>query len=164
MAFCLRCGAPLAERAEGDRQREACTRCDWIHYRNPVPAAAAIVPWNGGVLLVLRSFEPAAGAWCLHVGFQEIDESLEEACMRETREETGMDVSVTRLHGLYDGRDDPRNRVVLAVYETEVRGGKLQAGDDAREVRAFDLSRLPESIAFQNHRRVLADLRARAMC
>ena len=163
MAFCMRCGSPLAERALDGRLREACARCDWVHYRNPVPAASAVVPWDGGVVQVLRAVEPRAGTWCLPSGFQEDDESPEEACVRETREETGLEVRVSRLQGLHFVRDDPRNRVVLAVYETEVTGGALRAGDDAHEARAFDLGRLPEDIAFQSHRRVLADLRARAV-
>ena len=162
MGFCLRCGAPLAERTLEGRTREACTRCSWVRYVNPVPAAAAIVPLEGGIVLVRRALEPRAGAWCLPAGFEEADESPEEACVRETREETGLEVSVTRLHGLYYGRDDPRTRVVLAVYETAVTGGTLKAGDDASEARAFDLARLPAAIAFENHRRVLAGLSGRA--
>ena len=164
MGFCLRCGAPLAPRPDAGRTRAACTRCDWIRYENPIPAAAAIVHLPAGVVLVKRALDPRAGAWCLPAGFQEFDESPEEACARETLEETGLEVKVGRLHGLYYGKDDPRTRVVLAVFDTEVVGGVMKAGDDASEVAAFDLGRLPADIAFENHRRVLADLRAREAC
>ena len=164
MAFCLPCGSPLAERPLEGRLREVCGRCGWVRYVNPVPAAAAIVRMDGGVVLVLRALDPRAGDWCLPSGFQESDESPEEACVRETREETGLEVEIESLHGLYFGRDDPRCRVVLAVYATKVVGGRLKAGDDALEARAFDLARLPDDVAFENHRRVLADLRRGAGC
>ena len=161
MGFCLPCVNPLAERVVEGRRRETCPRCGWIRYVNPVPAAAAIVRLDGGVVLVLRALDPRAGDWCLPAGFQEDDESPEEACVRETLEETGLAVVVRRLHGLYFGKDDPRCRVVLAVYDTEVKGGKLQAGDDARDARVFRLDALPPNVAFANHRRVLDDLRGR---
>ena len=162
MAFCLRCGAPLAPRLLEGRERAACTRCDWIHYLNPVPAAGAIVRLEEGIVLVRRAAPPRVGDWCLPAGFEEVDETPEEACVRETREETGLEVVVTGLHGLYYGRDDPRYRVILAVYDTQVRGGTLKAGDDAQEARPFDLDRLPSNIAFENHRKVLEGLGSRA--
>ena len=158
MAFCLPCGSPLAERPQEGRLREVCVRCGWVRYVNPVPAAAAIVRLDGGVVLVLRALDPRAGDWCLPAGFQENDESPEEACVRETLEETGLEVAVRRLHGLYFGKDDPRCQVVLAVYDTEVLGGTLKGGDDALEARIFPLDALPSNVAFANHRRVLAEL------
>ncbi len=162
MAFCLRCASPLTERHLDGRRREACDGCGWIRYVNPVPAAAAVVPFEGGVVLVRRALDPKAGDWCLPAGFEENDESPEEACVRETLEETGLEVAVTRLRGLYYGQDDPRTRVVLAVYDTVVQGGSLRGGDDALEARTFPLDRLPANIAFENHRRVLSELKARA--
>ena len=144
------------------RERQVCGACGWIRYLNPVPAAAGIVSRDGGVLLVRRAVDPRARAWCLPAGFEEFDESPEAACVREVREETGLEVAVTRLHGLYYGVDDPRYRVILVVYETRVLGGILKAGDDAAEVRVFPLDALPADIAFENHRKVLAELRARA--
>ncbi len=159
MAFCLPCGSPLEARQLEGRLREICSRCGWVRYVNPVPAAAAIVRLDSGVVLVKRALDPGAGDWCLPAGFQEDDESSEEACVRETLEETGLRVAVRRLHGLYFGKDDPRCRVVLAVYDTEVLGGTLQGGDDALEARVFPLDALPANVAFANHRRVLADLR-----
>ena len=160
MSFCLPCGGPLTERMLEGRRREACARCGWIRYVNPIPAAAGIVRMDGGVVLVLRALEPKAGEWCLPAGFQEGDESPEEACARETLEETGLEVAVRRLHGLYDAKDDPRCRVVLAVFETEVIGGSLKGGDDALEARVFRLDALPPNVAFSSHRRVLAELKA----
>ena len=162
--FCLDCGGALEARPLEGREREVCGGCGWVRYVNPVPAAAAIVRLDGGVVLVKRAVEPRQGAWCLPAGFEEADESPEEACVRETREETGLEVEIENLHGLYFGRDDPRCRVVLAVFDTRVVGGTLKAGDDALEARAFDLARLPDDVAFENHRRVLSDLRRGAGC
>ena len=65
---------------------------------------------------------------------------------------------VTRLFGVYAGRDDPRTRAVLILYHARVTGGRLEAGDDASEVAYFALDQLPRPIAFRAHREALADL------
>lgn len=156
-SHCLQCGGVLAARPLDGRTREACPRCGWVRYVNPVPAVAAVVRLEGGVLLVKRAVDPRAGWWCLPAGFEEVDESPEEACVRETREETGLEVRVRRLQGVYYGADDPRARVVLIVYEAEAVGGRLAAGDDATDARVFPLGALPPDIAFANHRRALAE-------
>jgi len=154
--FCPRCGGSLKNRIVGDRQRLVCSRCDFILYRNPVPAVAAVIPRGDRVVLVRRAEEPRRGDWCLPAGFLEIDETPEECAVRETREETGLDIRVVDLFGVDIGRDDPRTRVVLIIYLAELLGGELQAGDDASEAGWFGPGDLPEQIAFATHRRAIA--------
>jgi ADP-ribose pyrophosphatase YjhB (NUDIX family) len=77
------------------------------------------------------------------------------------REETGLDVKLGPLFGVYAGFDDPRVRAVLILYAAERRGGRLRAGDDAIEVRHFSLARLPRNLAFAAHRHALDELRRR---
>jgi len=154
--FCPRCGGPLRSRQVAGRRRQACTRCDFIHYDNPVPAVAAIVPRGDRIVLVRRAEEPRRGDWCLPAGFLEQDETPEECAVRETREETGLDIRVTELFGVDIGRDDPRTRVVLIIYLAELLGGEMRAGDDASEAGWFGPGELPERIAFATHRRAIA--------
>jgi len=154
--FCPRCGGSLEIRPVGDRRRLVCSRCDFIHYRNPVPAVAVIIPRGERIVLVRRAEEPRRGDWCLPAGFLELDEMPEECAVRETREETGLEIRVTELFGVDIGRDDPRTRVVLIIYLAELLGGELQAGDDASEAGWFGPGGLPQRIAFATHRRAIA--------
>ncbi len=159
--FCPRCGAPLVSRIDQGKRRPTCLRCGFIAYRNPVPAAGVLLPGQGGVLLVRRKYEPAAGAWCLPAGFMEYGESPERCAVRELREETGIRARLTGLFGVYAGFDDPRVRAVLILYTAERVGGRLRAGDDALAARYYRLDRLPRRIAFAAHRRALEEFRKR---
>ena len=154
--FCPRCGGPLRFKPVGDRRRQVCSRCGFILYRNPAPAVAAIIPRGGRIVLVRRAEEPRRGDWSLPAGFLELDEAPEECAVRETLEETGLDIRVTELFGVDIGRDDPRTRVVLIIYLAELLGGELRAGDDASEAGWFGPGELPERIAFATHRRAIA--------
>jgi ADP-ribose pyrophosphatase YjhB (NUDIX family) len=160
--FCLRCGTRMVRRLEHGHPRATCPACGFIHYRNPVPAAGVILDGRSGVLMVKRKFAPAAGAWCLPAGFMEYGETPERCAVRELREETGIVARLVGLVGVYAGVDDPRARTVLILYAAERTGGRLKPGDDAIEARYFPASRLPRRIAFESHRRALAEHRARA--
>jgi 8-oxo-dGTP diphosphatase len=111
---------------------------------------------EGAVLLVKRKNEPYRGTWTFPAGYQEVDETPGEAAVREAREETGIEVEVTRLLDVLYTRDDPRKPGNLAVFLCRARRGRLRAGDDAEEVRFFPLSAIPREIGFRNNRLVLA--------
>ena len=93
----------------------------------------------------------------LPAGFVEYGEFAEESAIREAEEETGYRVELTGLWGLYFGTDDPRNVSHLAVYGARIVGGEPAAGDDASDLAFFPRGGLPSQIAFQGHRRALAD-------
>ncbi|MDH4037588.1 MAG: NUDIX hydrolase [Candidatus Krumholzibacteria bacterium] len=156
--FCSRCGGALTPRQLDDRVRAVCERCGFVAYRNPAPAAGVVLVESGEVLLVRRKFEPREGMWTLPAGFVEYDEHVEECAVRETREETGLEVELAGLFGAYMAMDDPRVRVVLLLYEARRVGGELRPGDDASEARFFPLTATPADIAFRAHRQALADL------
>lgn len=159
--FCPRCATRLEPRDEHGTMRPTCPTCDFIWYRNPVPAAGVLIVEHGQVLLVKRRYEPRAGAWCLPAGFMEAGESPERTAVRELLEETGLHGRLTGLFGVYAGFDDPRVRAVLILYTAEPDGGALQAGDDAIDVRWFPLHAPPDDIAFASHRQALTELRER---
>lgn len=158
-SFCPRCGGRLNERYAEGRDRLICEKCGFIFYQNPVPAAAVILQQHRRILLVKRKFEPRAGEWSLPAGFIEWGESPEQTAIREVQEETGLNVALHSLYGVYRGKDYPDYEILLVVYRGEILSGELRPGDDAIEAQWFDLAQLPENIAFQLHRNILAELR-----
>jgi 8-oxo-dGTP diphosphatase len=92
----------------------------------------------GRILLVRRGHPPFEGRWALPGGFVETGETTEEACARETLEETGLAVEVGAIAGVYSRPDrDPRGHTVSVVYFCRPVGGELRGGDDAAEARWF---------------------------
>jgi len=159
-SFCPWCGAKLGEQFIDGKNRKRCVACDFVHYRNPIPAAGAIVESDGKILLVKRRFPPYVGDWCLPAGFMEYGETPEKCCVREVEEETGLKVTPKRCFKVYAGDDDPRTRAVLVVYLVEIIGGTLSPGDDASEAKFFDQSEIPANIAFKSHRQALDEYSA----
>jgi len=96
------------------------------------------VVFNGdNVILIRRGFEPFKGEYALPGGFVDIGESVEAACARELKEETGLEVdkSSLRLIGVYSKPSrDPRNHTVSVAFLGESDLSNLQAGDDAASV------------------------------
>lgn len=141
------------------RLRLRCRKCGEVHYENPFPAVALVCRNERGELLLTRRAEPpSVGEWCLPGGFIEVGETVQEAALREFKEETGLD---GRLLGVIDVASRVNGYwgdVVLIGFETEVIGGVLTAGDDASEVRFFSSDDLPE-IAFDTHRKMIEVIR-----
>jgi 8-oxo-dGTP diphosphatase len=115
------------------------------------------------VLLIQRDKPPFEGMWALPGGFVEMDETLEEAALRELEEETGItEVSLIQLHTFGAPDRDPRHRTVSVVFWGWLESNqKAVAGDDARSLRWFDINKLPE-LAF-DHKMILQMAIARAM-
>jgi 8-oxo-dGTP diphosphatase len=157
---CVRCGAQTVELERGGRVRPQCPACGWVYYAKNALGAALLIVEDGKVLLVQRAHEPYLGQWMLPAGFVEYGEFAEESAVREAEEETSLAVELDGLWGFYFGSDDPRNVAHLAVYAAHHVGGTLQAGDDAMDARFFARGELPEQVAFQAHRRTLADWQA----
>ncbi len=157
--YCLRCGTHLASREDEGGPRQHCPNCGWAYYPKASQASAVALLQGGSVLLVRRKHDPFKGQWTMPSGFLEFGESPEEAAHREMKEELGVEVELTGLVDVLMERGDPRGLCLLVVYTGRILGGKLEAGDDASEVRSFPLDHLPDQIAFQAHRIALEKLR-----
>lgn len=107
------------------------------------------------VLLVRRKIPPFEGRWAIPGGFVLEGESLEDAALRELREETGVrDVWLEQLYTFGDPKRDPRGRVVTAAYFALVSADRpLAAGTDAADAAWHAMDALP-SLAF-DHAKIL---------
>jgi len=124
--------------------------------RYPLVAVDAVVMRpDGSVVLVKRAKEPFKGFWALPGGFVEYGERVEEAIKREVREETGLEIAVEGLVGVYsEPSRDPRGHIISIAFFAREIGGSLRPSSDAADVRAF--SALPARLAF-DHARIIKD-------
>ena len=156
--FCHQCGGRLQERLVGgeDRPRLVCDRCGFIHYVNPKVVVGALPERAGRVLLMRRGIEPRYGAWTFPGGFIEVDETAEEAALRETEEEVGLSLKLGRLLGLYS-RPAPKGGapgggpgVLLVVFRARAGRKAPKPGDECLEVAWFRPEEIPwEELAFE---------------
>ncbi len=143
LQHCSRCGARLVYGPlEGEhRHRLACPSCGHIAYVNPRLVATTLpVSEAGELVLIRRGIEPARGAWAQPGGFLEVDETVHEAAVRETLEETGLIVEPREIVGLYSRLEAS---VVIVVYEAAIVGGTPRPSVEATEVRAFRPEDIP---------------------
>jgi ADP-ribose pyrophosphatase YjhB (NUDIX family) len=134
-----------------------CPRCqhEMEIFRNPVPTVDIIIQVDKTSVILIKRKNPPYG-WAIPGGFVDYGESLEEAAVREAKEETGLDVDLTRqFHTYSDPGRDPRQHTISTVYVAKGKG-KPEAMDDAVAVGIFTESDLPEEIAF-DHRSILKD-------
>ena len=157
--FCVRCGAKLVRRRIEKRLRPVCPECGHIAFRNAKPAVGVLIERRGLFLLVRRERAPFKGYWDIPGGFLEEDEDAHDGAKREAREETGLRVGIDGLIGVYHDKNGGDYTLNL-YYEAHVIGGREKAGDDADDLRWFDLGEIPKRIAFPGHTRaVLRDWR-----
>jgi 8-oxo-dGTP diphosphatase len=111
---------------------------------------------DAGIILVKRANDPFKDQWALPGGIMDPDETIEQTAVREVKEETGLDVQLTALIGVYTRLDrDPRGRAISVLYAAKIIGGNLIAGSDAKEVRiAKDF--LQMDLAF-DHKQMILD-------
>ncbi len=149
--FCPSCAATLVTKDVFGHQRPVCPECSRVIFYDPKVAVICIVPRNGKVLMIRRSTDLGYGLWGLPGGYVDRGEVVEVAAAREVWEETGLEVAVGGLLGLFSESGNP---VIVAAYIGRETGGTLAAGPEALEVEFFDVDNLPE-LAFPRDREVL---------
>lgn len=158
LRFCSSCGTALVAGVPPgeDRDRLACPGCGFIAYVNPRLVVTAIPVTDAGeAVLLRRGIEPGYGSWAQPGGFLEVDETVTEAAVRETLEETGLLVQPGELVGLYSRLEAV---VVTLVFEARIVGGVAQVTPEALEVRAFAPDAIPwDDLAFKSSYFALRD-------
>jgi 8-oxo-dGTP diphosphatase len=155
--YCQRCGGATATAIVEDRERPVCTQCGWVTYLDPKLAVAVVIERDGALLLGRRGpTASVAGRWSFPAGFVERGEVVEAAAIREVREETGVQIELGPLLGLYSR---PGETVVLAAYACRRFQGTPAAGDDLDMIGWYAPDALPE-MAFPHDTRIIEDWRA----
>ena len=114
-----------------------------------------VIPSGQGVVLIRRGSEPFEGRWALPGGFVDVGETVERAAAREAAEETGLNIEIARLVGVYSEPErDPRGHNVSVAFLARVLSGELSAATDASEVSILDPSTV--ELAF-DHRKIVED-------
>ena len=156
MNYCPRCGQPLVDALRYGRERRTCESCGYIHFHDPKVAAVVFITRGGKVLLVRRAVDPEEGRWALPAGFIDYGEEPQAAAVREVREETGLEVEVTRLIDVLGPMPDSGAASILILYEAAVTGGTLAPEDDVDRAEFFAPADIPyEQIAFASTRLIL---------
>lgn len=125
-------------------------------FESPVLAVDTIIEVEEGVILVKRAKEPFKDKYAIPGGHVEGNETVEGAAVREAKEETGLDIEIKKILGVYsEPRRDPRGHYVSVVYICKKLGGELRAASDAKEAKIFSIESLPE-LGF-DHKKIFED-------
>ncbi len=123
--------------------------------KRPVLTVDVLIRRDDGYVFVKRKNEPCRGRWAIPGGLVEYGETVEQAAIREAKEETGLEVKLIRLVGVYsDPTRDPRGHYISIAYLAEVISGELKAATDAEEARLFKGK--PKGLAF-DHSKIFED-------
>jgi ADP-ribose pyrophosphatase YjhB (NUDIX family) len=148
MKYCSQCGHGVALKIPpGDHlPRHVCVHCGTIHYQNPRLVVGCIPLWEDKVLLCRRAIEPRAGFWTLPAGFMENGETLEEAALRETREEVLAEMQPLTA---FASVSVPHVNQVHFMFYGRLLHAKYGVGAETMEVKLFSEQQISwKDIAF----------------
>ncbi len=156
--FCPMCRVEFERRVlkTGEPERLVCPSCRFVLYLDPKVAAGTIVRLEDErVLLLRRAIEPGYGKWVFPGGYVDRGEVVEEAAIREAREEAGL---VVRLDGLVGIYSYPRRTPIVVVFSAHVTSGELRTDEESLEACAFAPRDIPwADLAFPSTREALRD-------
>jgi 8-oxo-dGTP diphosphatase len=137
-------------------------------YKNPIPTVDAIIQRESEILLIRRKKDPFKEMWALPGGFVNENEKVEDAVLREVREETTLEIRLIDILGVYsDPKRDPRKHIMTIVFIGEVEENnniKAVAADDASATAWLNLESIDEhSFAF-DHSKIINDFKKWRVC
>lgn len=143
--------------ADDNRDRLVCSDCGWIHYENPRIIVGAVVRWQDQLLFCRRAIRPRYGYWTLPGGFMELGESPEDGARREVMEESGADIQIDSLLGVYSV---PRIGQVHLIYLAHMKEPRFHASEESLDAQLFPATQegIPwDELAFPVNAWVLRD-------
>ena len=154
--YCSSCATPLEHKEVFGTVRPVCPQCGRVVFHDPKVAAVCVISRDGQVLMIKRGTDSGYGLWSLPGGFVDRGEVVESAAAREAWEETGLEVVVEGLLGLFSLPGDP---VIVAAYTARETGGTLAPGPEALDAAFFPPDTPPE-LAFSRDTEILAKWQA----
>ena len=143
---------------DGDVERSACSDCGYWHYVNPLPGVTVLVEDAHRVLLVKRREDShvGGGAWCLPGGAIEYEEDFLTTGIRETKEESGIDIAVTSLISAVSNHfDNGLSTIVIVLLGRPIGGALKPDSSETTDVAWFAPDSLPE-MAFEGDTHIIA--------
>jgi 8-oxo-dGTP pyrophosphatase MutT (NUDIX family) len=127
-----------------------------------IGCSAVIFDQNGEKILLTKRSDN--GQWCLPGGVMEPGESIRETCEREVLEETGLEVKVIRIIGVYSNRDllveypdGNKFQIVVVSFEAGVNGGKLRLSNETTDYGYFSWPDIQKMELLGHHKERIAD-------
>lgn len=147
--YCPYCSTPLSLALRGGRQRPACPKCGFVQFQNPTPGVVVVIENQGCVLLGKRAGSFGSGKWGLPQGYIEFDEDFLTAAIRETKEETGLEVEIQAILNVVTNFLSPGVHTLVIILLANVIAGELCAGDDMAVLEWFPLTGPLPDMAFE---------------
>ncbi|MBS3060585.1 MAG: NUDIX hydrolase [DPANN group archaeon] len=116
-----------------------------------------ILEFEGKLALIKRGTEPYKGTYALPGGYVNDGETIEQAAIREMKEETGLDIKVKYILGVYSNPERDRRKNISTVFICEKTGGEPKAGSDAKEIHTMPLSKIDFSQIAFDHDQIIQD-------
>jgi len=130
-----------------------------LNYEGPSLTVDAVIEYpEARVVLIRRGTPPFEGEWALPGGFVDIGETVEDACVREVKEECCVDVELDGMLGVYsDPKRDPRRHTISVVFRAKYKSGDLSGSDDAEEAKLYTRDELAGMKLAFDHELILRD-------
>ena len=155
--YCPLCATTLVEKPIYHALRSTCPACGFINFLDPKLVIVVVVEYKGKLLLGRRNIDPGKGLWSFVSGYVDRGEKVEEAAIREVKEETNLDVQLDNLLGIYSQNGNPH---VVIGYRASVVNDDINkmAGqpDEVSELAFFTREEMPD-LAFPMDKQILHD-------
>ena len=156
--FCPRCGGRLERRRlkATEPERLVCLACGFVFYLDPKIAVGTIIRMaSSSIVMVRRAIDPGYGQWVFPGGYVDRGEMLQDAAVREAREETGLEI---RLEGLVNIYSYAGRAPIIVVYAARAMSGALARDEESLEIAEFEAGAIPwDELAFRSTRDALRD-------
>jgi len=149
MYYCYNCGKKTT-------LNKSCTNCNTVFWINPRCCAGTLIVSGDNILLVKRAREPWKNNWDIPGGYCEAHEHPKDCAIRETLEETGLNIEIIKFHGIWTEPSSDKgiygdNICIYYISKPKDSNLKIMDKNEILEIKWFNIMNLPPNIAFPNH-------------